>query len=90
MWSEWSEYGSAPTWPDFAPAAVWIERELVAAALCGYMYWYRCRSRAAAAAVGMVGGLRRKLRPIVLVVLLLFMEVGLVDIWVSPEFPCSP
>ena len=38
---------------------------------------------------GMVGELRRKLGPIALAVVLLFMGVGIMNIRVSAEFPCS-
>ena len=44
---------------------------------------------AASLPFGMVGELRRKLGPIVLLVLLLFMGVGIMDIRVSAEFPSS-
>ncbi len=49
---------------------------------------YKARD-AASLPFGMVGELRRKLSPIVLLELLLFMGVDLMDIRVSAEFPSS-
>ena len=51
--------------------------------------WEVVTCDAAGLPFGMVGELRRKLRPIVLVVLLLGMGVDLMDIRVSAEFPSS-
>ena len=50
--------------------------------------WELVTCDAAGLPFGMVGELRRKLSPIVLLVLLLFMGVGMMDIRVSAEFPC--
>ena len=63
------------------------EAEATAAAL-GQEDWELVTCDAASLPFGMVGELRRKLRPIVLVVLLLGMGVDLMDIRVSAEFPC--
>ena len=53
------------------------------------MLWAMCLAYdAACLPFGMVGELRRKLSPIALAVLLLFMGVGIMNIRVSAEFPC--
>ena len=51
--------------------------------------WELVTFDAAGLPFGRVGELRRKLGPIVLLVLLLFMGVGIMDIRVSAEFPSS-
>ena len=64
------------------------EAEVSAAAL--RVLWAMCLAcDAACLPFGMVGELRRKLSPIALAVLLLFMGVGIMNIRVSAEFPCS-
>ena len=64
------------------------EAEVSAAAL--RVLWAMCLAYdAACLPFGMVGELRRKLSPIVLLVLLLFMGVDLMDIRVSAVFPSS-
>ena len=70
---------------------VWLreaaEAEVSAAAL--RVLWAMCLAcDAACLPFGMVGELRRKLSPIALAVLLLFMGVGIMNIRVSAEFPC--
>ena len=51
--------------------------------------WAMCLAcDAACLPFGMVGELRRKLSPIALAVLLLFMGVGIMNIRVLAEFPC--
>ena len=63
------------------------EAEVSAAAL--RVLWAMCLAcDAACLPFGMVGELRRKLSPIALAVLLLFMGVGIMNIRVSAEFPC--
>ena len=63
------------------------EAEVSAAAL--RVLWAMCLAYdAACLPFGMVGELRRKLSPIALAVLLLFMGVGIMNIRVSAEFPC--
>ena len=63
------------------------EAEVSAAAL--RVLWAMCLAYdAACLPFGMVGELRRKLSPIALAVLLLFMGVGMMNIRVSAEFPC--
>ena len=63
------------------------EAEVLAAAL--RVLWAMCLAcDAACLPFGMVGELRRKLSPIALAVLLLFMGVGIMNIRVSAEFPC--
>ena len=63
------------------------EAEVSAAAL--RVLWAMCLAYdAACLPFGMVGELRRKLGPIALAVLLLFMGVGIMNIRVSAEFPC--
>ena len=64
------------------------EAEATAAAI-GQEDWELVTCDAASLPFGMVGELRRKLGPIVLLVLLLFMGVGIMNIRVSAEFPCS-
>ena len=64
------------------------EAEVSAAAL--RVLWAMCLAcDAACLPFGMVGELRRKLSPIALAVLLLFMGVGIMNIRVSAEFPSS-
>ena len=64
------------------------EAEVSAAAL--RVLWAMCLAYdAACLPFGMVGELRRKLSPIALAVLLLFMGVGMMNIRVSAEFPSS-
>ena len=64
------------------------EAEDSAAAL--RVLWAMCLAcDAACLPFGMVGELRRKLGPIALAVLLLFMGVGIMNIRVSAEFPSS-
>ena len=64
------------------------EAEVSAAAF--RVHWAMCLAYdAACLPFGMVGELRRKLSPIALAVLLLFMGVGIMNIRVSAEFPCS-
>ena len=64
------------------------EAEVSAAAL--RVLWAMCLAYdAACLPFGMVGELRRKLGPIALAVLLLFMGVGIMNIRVSAEFPSS-
>ena len=64
------------------------EAEVPAAAF--RVHWAMCLAYdAACLPFGMVGELRRKLSPIALAVLLLFMGVGIMNIRVSAEFPCS-
>ena len=64
------------------------EAEVSAAAL--RVLWAMCLAcDAACLPFGMVGELRRKLSPIALAVSLLFMGVGIMNIRVSAEFPCS-
>ena len=61
--------------------------EVVAAAY--REHWAKCLAHdAACLPFGMVGELRRKLGPIALAVLLLFMGVGIMNIRVLAEFPC--
>ena len=63
------------------------EAEVPAAAF--RVHWAMCLAYdAACLPFGMVGELRRKLSPIALAVLLLFMGVGIMNIRVSAEFPC--
>ena len=63
------------------------EAEVSAAAL--RVLWVMCLAcDAACLPFGMVGELRRKLSPIALAVLLLFVGVGIMNIRVSAEFPC--
>ena len=64
------------------------EAEAAAAAIA-QEDWELVTCDAAGLPFGMVGELRRKLGPIVLLVLLLFMGVGIMDIRVSAEFPSS-
>ena len=64
------------------------EAEVSAAAL--RVLWAMCLAYdAACLPFGMVGELRRKLSPIALALLLLFMGVGIMNIRVSIQFPCS-
>ena len=64
------------------------EVEATAAAI-GQEDWELVTCDAASLPFGMVGELRRKLGPVVLLVLLLFMGVGMMNIRVSAEFPSS-
>ena len=64
------------------------EAEATAAAI-GQEDWELVTCDAASLPFGMVGELRRKLGPIVLLVLLLFMGVGMMNIRVWAEFPSS-
>ena len=63
------------------------EAEVAAAVECEVRAYGSARD-AACLPFGMVGELRRKLGPIALAVLLLFMGVGIMNIRVSAEFPC--
>eukprot|EP01045_Picozoa_sp_COSAG04_P000533 COSAG04_NODE_13_length_42806_cov_92.030323_6_plen_202_part_00 len=63
------------------------EAEVAAAVECEVRAYGSARD-AACLPSGMVGELRRKLDPIALAVLLLFMGVGIMNIRVSAEFPC--
>ena len=63
------------------------EAEVAAAAECEVRANGSARD-AACLPFGMVGELRRKLGPIALAVLLVFMGVGIMNIRVSAEFPC--
>ena len=76
--------GEVLGWPREA-----TEAEVAAAVECEVRAYGSARD-AACLPFGMVGELRRKLSPIVLLVLLLFMGVDLMDIRVSAEFPSSP
>ena len=62
------------------------EAEVAAAVECEVRAYGSARD-AACLPFGMVGELRRKLSPIALAVLLLFMGVGIMNIRVSAEFP---
>ena len=66
-----------------------MEAEAVAAVECEVRANGSARD-AACLPFGMVGELRRKLGPIALAVLLLFMGVGIMNIRVSAEFPFAP
>ena len=63
------------------------EAEVAAAVECEVRAYGSARD-AACLPFGVVGELRRKLGPIALAVLLLFMGVGIMNIRVSAEFPC--
>ena len=63
------------------------EAEVAAAVECEVRAYGSARD-AACLPFGMVGELRRKLGPIALAVLLLFMGVGIMNFRVSAEFPC--